>query len=189
MKRETLLELGVFLLLVALGVLTRWVTGEFKDLSNFTATGAAALFAGFYFRNRLAAPLVPLTIMVVSNFALQPYDSRIQVIVVYLAWIVPVILGFALRGQANAWRVGGCAVVSAVSFFVITNFAGWACYDLYPKTFSGVIESYLAGTPFFKNTLASELLFSGLIFGTYAVAVQMGLLPNRIDRTSIASGS
>ncbi len=186
MKRETLLDLGVFGLLVILGVLTRWITGGFLELSNFTATGAAALFAGFYFRSKLIAPMVPLATMAISNFALQPYDSKIQVAIVYLAWAVPVVLGFALRKRANIWRVGGCAVISAVSFFFITNFAGWACYDLYPKTWSGVFESYLAGTPFFRNTLASELLFTGLIFGTYAIAAQNGLLPRRSEQTAIA---
>src|SRR5262249_26255293 len=121
MKRETIIELGVFAGLVALGVVTRLITAEYQALSNFTATGAAALFAGYYFRNRWVAILVPLTLMVVSNLALRQYNSEWQMVIVYAAFILPVILGFTLRGRESAWRIGGSAIATSVWFFLITN--------------------------------------------------------------------
>ena len=70
-------------------------------------------------------------------------------------------------------------MAGSISFYLITNFAEWAFYDLYPHTAAGLIEGYVAAIPFFRNTLASDLLFSVLIFGTYWLAVSAGILPRR----------
>ena len=56
MKRETVNKILVFCGLVVLGVATRWISDAFKpNLSNVTATVAAALFAGFYLTPRWTA--------------------------------------------------------------------------------------------------------------------------------------
>jgi len=72
MKRETIANVLVFCLLVILGVATRWISeANYPKLSgiavnepsdfavdwagNFTAIGAIALFAGYFFRPRIAA--------------------------------------------------------------------------------------------------------------------------------------
>src|SRR4051812_17911918 len=108
MKRETATNLAVFCLLVALGVATRWMSDAFQpELSNFTATGAIALFAGYYFRNRLAAVLAPLGVMVLSNLCLKPYDNFGQFAIVYLALLLPVAMGMLLRRKFNVWTVAG----------------------------------------------------------------------------------
>jgi hypothetical protein len=189
MKRETTLDLGVFAGLVVFGVLTRLLSAEFPQaLSNFTAVGAVALFAGYYFRDSRIATLVPLALMVVSNLVLKQYNSLGQMAIVYFALILPVILGFALRGRENVLRIGGCAITTSVWFFVITNFAYWAWYDLYPKTASGLIQGYVMALPFFRNMVAGDLLFSGVLFGAYAIAVQVGMIPRR-SATAVASAS
>ena len=49
MKRETVNNIIVFCVLVALGVGTRWMSDAWQPtFSNFTATGAIALFAGYF---------------------------------------------------------------------------------------------------------------------------------------------
>jgi len=50
-----------------------------------------------------------------------------------------------------------------VWFFITTNFAEWIIWDYYPKTFEGLITCYTLALPFFKNTLISTCLFTGLI--------------------------
>lgn len=196
MKRQTIVDLAVFALLVAVGVVTRWISGEFTHLwnstatlSNFTATGAVSLFAGYYFRHHLVAALVPLALMVASNLALKQYNSVGQMAIVYVALILPVILGVALRGKNNPWRIGGCAVATSVWFYLITNFAYWGWYDLYPKTVDGLLHSYVLAVPFFRNMLAADLFFSALIFGTYTLAVQVGVMPRRMEQTAPAVSS
>lgn len=179
MKRETIIELGVFAGLVALGVVTRLITAEFKELSNFTATAAAALFAGYYFRKRWVATLVPLALMVVSNLALRQYNSVGQMAIVYIALILPVILGLVLRGRESVWRIGGSAIASSVWFYLITNFNYWVSYNEYEKTVTGLIQSYVMGLPFFRNMVIGDLFFTGLLFGSYFLAVQLGVMSRR----------
>lgn len=180
MNRQSLTNVVVFCLLLALGVASRWIAAENQPgLTNFTAIGATALFAGYFFRSRLAALLVPLALMVVSNLCLRQYNNFGQLAIVYVALLVPVAIGMLLKRNLRWWTVGVGAVASSVSFFLLTNFAEWAFYNLYPHTASGLVEGYVAAIPFFRNTLASDLMFSTLIFGAYALAVSAGILSKR----------
>jgi hypothetical protein len=196
MKRELVTNILVFCLLVVLGVTTRWISeANYPKLSgisanepsnlnsiglaNFTAIGAIALFAGYFFRPRLAAFLVPLAVMIVSNLCLKHYNNFPQMGIVYVALLLPVAFGLFLRRNLKAWRVAVGAVATSITFFIITNFAEWAFYDLYPHTAAGLVNGYIAAIPFFRNTLLSDLVFSGLIFGSYWLAVTSGVLQTR----------
>ncbi len=58
---------------------------------------------------------------------------------------------------------------SSVSFFLISNFAVWAAYDMYPKNFSGLLTSYTLALPFFRNAVEGDLLFTSVMFATPVV--------------------
>jgi hypothetical protein len=121
----------------------------------------------------------PLAIMVISNLCLRKYNNYGQMAIVYLALLLPVVFGMLVRRRPRAWSVVAGALATSVTFFVVTNFAEWAFYDLYPHTAAGLVEGYAAAIPFFRNTLVSDMLFSGLIFGTYWLAVSSGILVSR----------
>jgi hypothetical protein len=176
---------------VVIGVLTRFVSGEFDKLSNFTAVGAASLFAGYYFRSKLAAALVPLAIVVTSDLVLKQHNHWQEMALVYFAWIVPVVLGIAMKCRASAWRIAGCAIASSVWFYLFTNLAYWYWdrYDFYPHTASGLMQSYIAAVPFFQNMLMGDVLFSAVIFGAYVIAAQRGVLPTSADGTAAATSN
>ena len=40
---------------------------------------------------------------------------------------------------------------------------------MYARSLSGLLENYAAALPFWGRTLAGDLLFSGAIFGMYAL--------------------
>ena len=40
---------------------------------------------------------------------------------------------------------------------------------MYPLTLSGLAACYVAAVPFFQNTLAGDLFYSGLLFGGFAL--------------------
>ncbi len=86
-----------------------------------------------------------------------------QMGIVYVALLLPVAFGLLLRRNLKAWSVVTGALATSITFFVITNFAEWAFYDLYPHNASGLVAGYVAALPFFRNTVLSDLLFSGLI--------------------------
>jgi hypothetical protein len=41
---------------------------------------------------------------------------------------------------------------------------------MYPKTVSGLMTCYAAGLPFFRRTLAGDMLFTAVMFGLPAAA-------------------
>jgi hypothetical protein len=60
-----------------------------------------------------------------------------------------------------------------VLFFVVTNFGAWATGMLYPLTWEGLVACYVAAIPFFGNTLAGDLVYTGLLFGAFALAERL----------------
>ena len=79
------------------------------------------------------------------------------------------------RGSVSPPAIsGGAAVLGATQFYLLTNFAVWLGGDgaTYPKTVAGLLQCYVAGLPFYRNMLLGNLLYSGLFFGLYALALR-----------------
>jgi hypothetical protein len=70
-----------------------------------------------------------------------------------------------------------------LQFFVVTNFAMWAAGGFYPRTVAGLRACYLAGVPFFWNTLAGDALYAGVLFGGYALAERLLVSPGEQTAT------
>jgi hypothetical protein len=155
----------VFVALVGLAASVRLVT----TTPNFGAVTAAALFAGFYFRNRSVALCVPLAALLISDQFLGGYDRTVMA-GVYLAQCLPIAWRPLLRRNLSPLTVGGGAVTSSLTFFGLSNAAVW--YAWYPHTADGIARCYSTAVPFLANSLASDLLFSAGFFGLYALAVQ-----------------
>ena len=134
---------------------------------NFSPIAALALFGGASFASKRTALLVPLAGMFLSDLVLGFYSITP---VVYGGFALITCVGFWLRKRQSPMRLAVAAVASAVLFFVATNFGVWALETLYPKNFNGLIECYVAAIPFFRNTLASNLFYSALLFGGLALA-------------------
>ena len=134
---------------------------------NFSPIAALALFGGASFASKRAAFLVPVLGLFLSDLVLG-FSSITPV--VYGSFAIITCLGLWLRQRQSVSRIAGAAVVSALLFFVLTNFGVWALENLYPKTSAGFADCYVAAIPFFRNTLASNLLYSALLFGGFALA-------------------
>ena len=131
---------------------------------NLTSVTALALFGGACFYSRSLAFVVPLTALLISDSILGFYQ---HMEVTYLSFVLIVCIGFQLQQRRTAPRIAGAALLSAVVFFVVTNFGVWAFDSLYPKTLSGLIACYVAAIPFFRNTLLGDLLFTAILFGGF----------------------
>ena len=169
MNRDTLRELTVFGLLLAIGVLGRWAQPEW----NFTPTAAVAALGGYYFRRLLPAVLLPLSVLVISDVLLAPHDSWPVFATVQMMMLVPMLIGRSARaasGTKAAWRWALCGVVPATAFYVATNFAVWAFTGLYEKTLAGLAQCYLAAVPFYRTMLAGDVFFLIVLGGCLAIA-------------------
>ena len=164
MNRPPAKALTVFVGLILVAVLTRLVMW----LPNFHAVTAATLFAGFYFRSRLTAALVPVIAMSLSNWIIGGYAFEIM-LAVYAALLLPLMLRGWLRVNLSAPRVAMSAVASSLVFYLATNAAVWYVGAWYPRSFEGLAACYVAALPFFWNAVAGDLAFSALLFGSYAL--------------------
>lgn len=140
---------------------------------NFTPVAAALLYFGARgSRRQLWVPfaLFALSDVILTKFVYS-YSFSWDHFVTW-AWYAAILwLGTGLRENSNWVRVGGAALVSSVSFFVLSNFAVWASWgDMYPRTMSGLMTCYAAGLPFFRRTIAGDLLFAAVMFGIPALA-------------------
>lgn len=169
MNRDTLRELTVFGLLLAIGVLGRWAQPEW----NFTPTAAVAALGGYYFRRLLPAVLLPVSVLVISDVLLAPHDSWPVFATVQLMMLVPMLIGRSARdasGAPAAWRWAMCGVVPATAFYVVTNFAVWAFTGLYAKTLAGLEQCYVAAVPFYRAMLAGDVFYLIVLGGCLAIA-------------------
>ncbi len=129
---------------------------------NFSPIAAIALFGGARFADKRAALLVPLAAMFLGDLVLGLHGL---IPVVYGCFALIVGLGFWLRTNGGAGRIVLAALTGSVLFFVVTNFAVWAVGGLYPKSAAGLAGCYVAAIPFFKHTLAGDLVYTFALFG------------------------
>ncbi len=134
---------------------------------NFTPVAAALLYFGARGpRRQLWIPFVLLAAsdVVLTKFVYSYVFSWDHF--VSWAWYAAILwLGTNLRENSNWLRIAGAALASSVSFFVVSNFAVWACWDMYPKTFAGLMTCYAAGLPFFRRGIAGDLFYTAGMFG------------------------
>jgi hypothetical protein len=85
--------------------------------------------------------------------------------------------GSAGKAAASTAALVGCSLAASVMFFLVTNFAHWAIYDMYEKSAAGLLHCYAMALPFFRYTLAGDLSFACVLFGGYAVAKSLVAAP------------
>ena len=160
--------LVILAVLIALGVAGRLLPHP----PNFTPMAAIALFAGFIFIKRYMAVVAVISTMLLCDYfafgslSVSWFGSK-SMFVVYLALLFPIVFKNFLQKKLGVLRIFGAALASSSVFFLATNFAVWAFSPMYEKTFEGLVLCYTMAIPFFQNTVAGDLIWSGVIFGTY----------------------
>ena len=154
--------------LIALGVAGRLLPHP----PNFTPMAAIALFAGFIFIKRYMAVVAVISTMLLCDYfafgslSASWFGSK-SMFVVYIALLFPVVFKNFLQKKLGVLRIFGAALASSSVFFLATNFAVWAFSPMYEKTLEGLVLCYTMAIPFFQNTVAGDLIWSGAIFGAY----------------------
>ncbi len=134
---------------------------------NFTPVGAMALFAGATLKDRRLAFLFPLLALFVGDIFIG-FHKLIPI--VYASFLINVAIGLCLRNRRTVARISLATLLGAIQFFLVTNFAVWQFLTGYPHTATGLLACYIAGIPFFWNTLSGDALYAILLFGSFALA-------------------
>jgi hypothetical protein len=175
MNRKTLLVVG----LVMLAAVSRLLPHP----PNFTPVGAIALFGAAHLRSKWLAFVLPLIAMFLSDLGLEAI-TRLGIAsgwmaggsgfyrdmaFVYVAVLLIAALGLLLRNRLAVWSVGVAVLASSVLFFLLTNFGVWLMWDMYPKSWAGLGQCYVAAIPFFHWTLLGDAFYATALFGGFAL--------------------
>ncbi len=134
---------------------------------NFTPVGGLALFSGASLNGTLAF-ILPLFVIFLSDLFLGFHSSMIYV---YISFSLTVLLGRVLKKNQKLHRLVLTSLSSSLLFFLVTNFGFWVSTNIYPKSFSGLLNCYFMGLPFFRNTLVGDLFYTLSFFYGYKYLV------------------
>ena len=144
-------------IIICFGILSRMIV----HTPNFTPVLSLAFLGGMYLKGRQAV-LVPLALMVISDFMIGFYP------LMYLTWgsiALISVLGLWLKERKNSVNILSGSILSAVIFFIVTNFGAWL--TLYPHTADGLRQCYILAVPFFRSTLVSTVAYSLAFYTAY----------------------
>jgi hypothetical protein len=167
---RTLLALALIVLAAALRIAPHpW---------NFTPVGAMALFSGAVLKDRRLAFFFPLLALFLGDVFIG-FHKLIPI--VYASFLINVAIGLWLRDRRTTARISLATLLGTIQFFIVTNFAVWQFLGGFPHTASGLLTCYIAGIPFFWNTLAGDAFYAILLFGSFAIAERFSpaLRPSR----------
>jgi hypothetical protein len=176
-------------ILLAVAVVWRVLLGvshsqDFGWLHNFAPLSAIALCGATLLPRRWAI-ILPLVALYVSDVLLNLHYGvslfTTEMLGRYVALAGIAFLGFSLRKSPKAAVLMGASVTGSAFFYIVTNSASWVTEPQYAKTFAGWIQALTTGVPgypttisFYRNTLASDILFTMLFIACMRYANRAG---------------
>ncbi len=166
-----------FLLLVIIAAVYRIIPGR---PFGFAPQWAMAIFAGAVIRDKKWAFIIPVLSMFISDLFYQAlylggatnmpgfYEGQWQN---YVLFALLVFVGMAIK-KLNIIQIGAASVAAPTLYFLASNFLVWASNGTTrgldrPKTFSGLMQCYTDGIPFFRTSILATFVFSAILFGSY----------------------
>lgn len=136
---------------------------------NVAPITALALFSGAGFGG-IYGSIIALSSMLASDLFLGFHSTMVFV---YASFILIAFLGKLLQKSQGPIRLLSVSFLSSILFFLITNFGVWLNGTMYSKNLSGLMESYLMGLPFFRNTIIGDLLYTFTFFAGYELIIKL----------------
>jgi hypothetical protein len=147
---------------------------------NVTPIGAIALLGGIYFSNKMLSYIIPLIILFISDIFLGFYGSTM--IFTYLGFISITFIGNLIKNNKSINTILIGTLLSALSFFIISNFGCWLTGSLYTKDLNGLINCFMAAIPFFRNSLLGNLFYVSLIITLFNLSYNYKIFPLLIKK-------
>jgi hypothetical protein len=132
---------------------------------NFTPIAAMALAGGVYLDKRIAL-ILPLAALFISDLFIGFHNT---ILFVYGSIVLIGFLGLWLKSHKKLLPVVGTTLLSSILFFVVTNFGVWFTGGgwSYAKSWQGLVECYTIAIPFFRNTIAGDMIYTFVLFGLF----------------------
>jgi hypothetical protein len=178
MKKVITLRFGVISAIVFLAAMSRLLPHP----PNFAPIGGMALFGAAYYSRRYWAFIIPIASMWISDLVLNNivYSKYFDGFVwfyggstlTYIAFAMITLFGFFTLKHVRPINLVLSALGASVIFFIVSNFGAWLSMEMYPKTFDGLLSCYVAGIPFFRNTITGDLVYTAILFGVFEFSMK-----------------
>lgn len=170
------------ILLVALQTLCKLAFADKLDWSGFSPLIAIALFSGFIVKEKNMSFLLPLLALVISDVIIQILYNSGQFSfpgfyggqwLNYIILLAVTAIGWMLKGRSYGSLAMG-SIAAPTLYFLVSNFFVWqgASASWYSRDFSGLMNCYEAGLPFYRNSLLAMLVFLPVILVCYNVLLK-----------------
>lgn len=156
-------------------------------LPNFSPVLAMAFCSGLVLPGMLAVA-APLACLFVSDLLLNTYFGQPlmqpAMLAIYACYLFAIGSGALLRNRGLT-SIFGAVLGNAVLFYLVTNSLAWWGNSHYAQTFAGWAQSLTVGQPgfaptwtFFRNSLISDFLFTGLFLALFYWVRNRSASPN-----------
>jgi hypothetical protein len=150
-------------LIIVLAVLTRFI----PHLPNFSPVYGALLFGGANLKKRDSV-WFPVLLLGASDVVLTDFIYHMGIgwgeLIQMAAFASITMTGWILRNHFTAWRFTWACFAGPTAFYLISNLGVWFGFHSYPVTWDGLVACYVAAIPFYGRSLASTVLFAGILF-------------------------
>jgi len=164
--------------LIMIAAFSRIFNAEFHWY-NFAPLVAISLFSGSILKNKSYSYILPLAAYFISDLYIQLVHGNgfygISQFFVYGGMALVVLLG-AMMKKVSVLRVMGFTIGGSLLFWVVSNF-GVFLGGYWGTGIAGLTKTYLMALPFYSkdgvatnlffNSIAGDLIFSGILFGAY----------------------
>lgn len=164
------------LALIVFAALWRIVSAHRPELANFAPLMALTFCSAVYFRDKRMW-LVSFIALLASDIYLDRYYATVfheewtwpSMVVRMACFLLALPLGALVAQRKNWINLFSGTLGGSVWFFIITNTDAWRRDPAYALTAAGWWQALTVGRPefpptlfFFRNTLVSDLLFTGV---------------------------
>jgi hypothetical protein len=137
------------------------------ELFSFTPVLAALLYFGY--KQPRSRVWIPVLVLAAGDLALSKlvyhYPISADLLFTWAFYAGAVLLGSLLKDRLSVPWLAGASLAGSITFFLLSNFAVWAVWQMYPKTLAGLGACYVAALPFFRNGIFGDLAWTAVLFG------------------------
>lgn len=170
-------EFVLLLLIIFLAALSRIVL----HIPNFSPLTAIALFAAAHFTDKRFAILIPIVATWLSDLSLNfgVYANYPHTFIwfypgfywQYGAYILIALAGIWIFNRGvNPLKMVGGALAGSTIFYGVSNFGVWIGSGMYPHTLAGLVQCFVKAIPFYRGTLAGDMVYTIIVFGGFYAA-------------------
>ncbi len=191
-RRPKFLAMLLAVALIVLAAAWRVAGAHTPALANFAPLMALAFCGAVYLQDRRLW-VVPFVALAASDLYLDHYYAATfgeswtwpSAVLRLVCFAAAIPLGLAVAARKSWVTLGAGALTASLIFYVLTNTDAWLRDPYYPASIAGWLQALTVGRPefpptwmFFRNTLASDLLFTGLFAFTLELAARRAGRPS-----------